>query len=326
MSNKYIPPHRRANPQQTFPSSSSSGSGSGNGSGSANRRTNNNNNNNNSFQTRGSQQHRSFKNSKRIMFFGDSFVRLFGLLQHPDISVCAFKGASAKGLGREGNLNRDSIYRQVQQQRPERVILVFGNVDVHLSYYFTKYSKEGPIIDLKQVAEAYVEFAASLLPYVTQHIHIVGVYPSPLQCQYVVPSLEAYQAISAGTTVSEEDISIEARQNRVQEFNENLKLACEKYGLLFEDAYSDIIDPDTHLLKPSFQDVSLYNIHIVWETTILLWLEKWPWLRVFADADFPARIQKTLEEYLATKPWTNVDHIAANIGVGEAFDMTRTET
>ncbi|KAL3920965.1 MAG: hypothetical protein SGARI_006807 [Bacillariaceae sp.] len=256
------------------------------------------------------------------MFLGDSFVRLFGLLQHPSVHVKAFKGASAKGLGRDGNTNRETIRRQVQQQGPSRVAFVFGNVDVHLSYYFTKYAKDGPTIDLKEVAESYVAFCASLLSSTTQNIHIVGVYPSPLKQEFV-----AYGAVPAGTSVLEEDVTVAGRQGRVQDFNNILRAACLEHGIIFEDAYTDLIDENTQLLKKSFEDVSPYNIHIVWETTILMWMDKWPWLKDLADPGFAEKIQKTWEEYLATKPWAeNQDHAATNIGVGDAFDMTKTET
>jgi hypothetical protein len=326
MSKKYVPPHRR---QAAAPSVGQSRwreaiDNTETSASEINKR--------NATFNRPSQQSSRFGNvrlqsrpSHKIMFLGDSFVRLFGLLQHPEVFVKAFKGASAKGLGRDGNPNRETIRRQVQQQQPDRIIFVFGNVDVHLSYYFTKYAKDGPTIDLKQVAETYVAFAASLLA-VTKNIHILGVYPSPLEQKFVVPSLEAYGAISAGTSILEDDMTIEGRQSRVQDFNNILRAACAKNGLIFEDAYTNLVDADTHALKHSFRDVSPYNIHIVWETTILMWMEKWPWFKELADPGFSERIQKTWEEYLATKPWADNDHNATNIGVGEAFDITKTET
>jgi hypothetical protein len=52
--------------------------------------------------------------NQKVIFFGDSFVRMFGLIEHRDLSVKAFKGASAKGLGRPENENRQQIVRLVQ--------------------------------------------------------------------------------------------------------------------------------------------------------------------------------------------------------------------
>lgn len=289
-----------------------------------------------SISSRTSSSRTSRNNNKRVLFFGDSFVRLFGLLQHADLNVKAFKGASAKGLGRDGNQNRDFILQQVRQCSPDRVLLSFGNVDVHLSYYYTKYAKEdGTVIDLTAVAEAYVEFAKSI-PAKHATVHIIGVYPSPVKTEFVQPSLEAYGVIPAGTIIDDEDMTIEARHDRVELFNKTLQEACQRHNddnnndgrrrrLVFETANPDVLDPTTGLLKPSFQDVSPYNIHLVWETTLLLWLEKWTWLREFCEPGFQERMQKTIEEYLATKPWANAngEHIAANLGVGEAFDLSK---
>jgi hypothetical protein len=258
-----------------------------------------------------------------VMFFGDSFVRLFGLVEHPCLKVQAFKGASAKGIGREGNSNRATILQQVTRYQPERVVVCFGNVDVHLSYYYTKYATDGATIDLQSVARAYVEFAASLP---ARFIHIVGVYPSAVKDEYVVTSLQSYGAVPEGVSIPEDDLSIESRQDRVQEFNRILKVECDRHDVHLENIFSAMVDTRTKLLKPTFQDVSPCNIHVVWETTIFVWIERWPWLRKYVSADFEKKIQTTLDDYLGTKEWAKTTHIASKVGVGEAFHIARTET
>ena len=78
-------------------------------------------------------------------FFGDSFVRLFGLVRHPDVSVHAFKGATCRGLGKEGNENRVEITRRLAAKPEAKVaIFTFGNVDVHFSYYYSLHGKAAP--------------------------------------------------------------------------------------------------------------------------------------------------------------------------------------
>jgi hypothetical protein len=54
-------------------------------------------------------------------------------------------------------------------------------------------------------------------------------------------------------------------------------------------------------LRPEFLDISQLNIHIVWETTILLWLDKLPWLRERAPRGFRERMQQSLSKYLREK-------------------------
>lgn len=302
MAGAYVPPHRRGTQPQQRPSGNGSAGGA--------------------VAERSTWRRPQPRSDPNIIFFGDSFVRLFGLVENPKMKVKAFKGASAKGLGRAGNENRDEITKQVQRLQPDRIILCFGNVDLHLSFYFTKYTKDGPTIDLQTVAQSYVDFAATLP---AKHVHIVGVYPSAVQEDYIVASLRAYGAIGEDIEVSQDDISIVNRQRRVQEFNQHIEQECEKHGIVFDSSFSEMVDSQTDSIKPTFQDVSPYNIHVVWETTILLWLERWPWLRELTPTGFERKIQATLEEYLRTKP-SETTHIAANIGVGEAFDVSRTET
>jgi hypothetical protein len=290
MSNKYIPPHRR--------------------------RT----------QTRSSDLLSNIRAARplapNVIFFGDSFVRLFSLLESSNAKVQAFKGASAKGIWRKGNANRTSILQLVQRLRPGRAVLCFGNVDVHLSYYYTKYTSEGSTIDLEAVARDYVEFAANLP---VKEVYVVGVYPAAVHEEHAASSLRAYHAIPDEIEIPREDLCIRTRQHRVQAFNKILHLECDRHGISFDSTYSDMVDSRTCTLKPTFQDISPYNIHVVWETTILVWLERWPWLRQYAQPGFQEKIQSSLEDYLRTKPWAKTTHIAADIGVGEAFDIARTE-
>ena len=263
------------------------------------------------------------KNPKQIMFFGDSFVRLFGLIKHPDLNVEGFTGATAKGLGRVDNKTRASIRQQIKQHKPERVVLCFGSVDVHLSYYYNKYHKGGPTIDLEAVAEAYVEFAATLH---VEKTHIIGLYPSPLKPEHVAGSLVAYGTILEGVHISQSDITSEARKDRVCEFNRALEEACSRHGLAFENPFFDVYDPSTNLLKPKFQDNSVYNIHVVWETTVLLWLSRWPWFRALSQPGLQKSLEDSLEKYLLTKPWAETQHVAAKMGVEGSFDFANTDT
>ena len=260
-------------------------------------------------------------NDGLTLFFGDSFVRMFGLIDHPDLKVVGFKGASAKGLTREANENRLTMLRRIQQSKPDRVVLCFGSVDVHLSYYFTKYVKDdSPTIDLKAVADAYVDFAASLP---VKNIHVIGVYPSPLAPHNVRQSLMNYGIIQQDTILSEEDLAVEGRQNRVREFNESLKAACLRHGLSFESIYDDVLDPDTNLLKPCFQDVAECNVHIVWETTILVWLDRLPWLRALAGSSLLKSLNQSLKKYLRSKPWANQGHAANYVNGDGIVDATK---
>ena len=54
-------------------------------------------------------------------------------------------------------------------------------------------------------------------------------------------------------------------------------------------------------MRADYLDVSEPNIHPVWETTILLWVERLPWLKERAPPDFAERVTKSLTKYLLQK-------------------------
>ena len=158
----------------------------------------------------------------KAAFFGDSFVRLFGLIDEPTIKVRGFKGGSAKGLGREGNENRNTITSSVERMgsNVERLVFVFGSVDVHLSFYYMKYVK-GEDINLEEIAERYVDFVAGLPSDPSVIKTIVGVYFSPLEDADVGPSLHSYGSLTeeqAALVSESDDAKLKNRQDRVMFF------------------------------------------------------------------------------------------------------------
>ena len=55
-----------------------------------------------------------------------------------------------------------------------------------------------------------------------------------------------------------------------------------------------LVPADGPRLRPEYVDLSDLNIHVVWETTILLWVERLPWLKERAPPDFAERVTKSL--------------------------------
>ena len=150
-----------------------------------------------------------------FLFFGDSFVRIFTLIGNPEIGVKAFKGATAKGLTKEKNENRQEIIETLGA-RPgtQCAIFVFGNVDVHMSYYYCKHGKETPEPqDAKKIATEYANFVSSL-PGEQMERLIIGAYPSSLVEPDRVPqSLAAYGVLTEeqAAKIDQEDCAIDKR-------------------------------------------------------------------------------------------------------------------
>ena len=95
-------------------------------------------------------------------FFGDSFVRLFGLARHTDVSVPAFKGATCRGRGTEGNENRVELTRRLAATPGTKVAIYnFGNVAVHLSNYYSPNGRAAPQSSGREVSTAASSSSAS---------------------------------------------------------------------------------------------------------------------------------------------------------------------
>ena len=306
----------------------------------------------------------------RFYFFGDSFVRLFSLLQSRDFKVHGFKGATAKGLGRESNANRGEIEEILTaNEHLEHAVFVFGNVDVHLTPYFLKYGRGGEEVNLEAIAREYVRFVAGL-PGTAEKL-IIGAYPSSLDDSKVALSLHCYgilteeqaslaksrqvshshvfppfapcvtpqchtavshrsvtphchtavshrifhthqpmlfpNSTNQAAEVTPEDLALRVRQTRVLEFNRHLASFCAEHGVKYEDAFDEMTTPALEM-RGEYLDVSEANIHVVWETTIFLWLRKLPWLAATAPRDFERKTRASLAKYLATKPWGTREH------------------
>ena len=73
-------------------------------------------------------------------------------------------------------------------------------------------------------------------------------------------------------------------------------------------------------VRADYLDVSEPNIHPVWETTILLWVEKLPWLKQRTKPDFEERTRNSLVAYLKTKPYGRRQHPAMDEPIPMADD------
>ena len=139
---------------------------------------------------------------------------------------------------------------------------------------------------------------------------IVGAYPSSLLEPTDVPqSLMAYGVLSeeqAGK-IDLADCTLAKRQGRVREFNKHVKAACaalrwpENELVTYMDVFDELVDPESQRLKPAYLDISTCNIHVVWESTIMLWLQRLPWLKERVPPGFEARMQDSLQKYLRDK-------------------------
>ena len=201
------------------------------------------------------------------LFFGDSFSRIFTLVNHPQIYIKAYKGASAKGLTKPKNENRIDILETLENKPGTKAaIFVFGNVDVHMSYWFCKHGRDPPEEpDFEAIAAQYVSFIASL-PGAFERV-VIGVYPSSLlEAESVPTSITAYGVLTEeqAATIDVADCTLQKRQGRVRAFNAALRRACEARTsvaapLTYLDVFDELVEPDTLRMKGDYLDISVMN-------------------------------------------------------------------
>ena len=77
-----------------------------------------------------------------------------------------------------------------------------------------------------------------------------------------------------------------------------------------------------HRVRADFLDVSEPNIHPVWETTVLLWISKLPWLKQRVPPNFEQATRESLAAYFKTKPWARRAHPSI-VAQGEEAEEVR---
>jgi len=122
----------------------------------------------------------------KTLVFGDSSSRIFSTLLDPKkVKVHTYSGATIRGLCKTGTtLNvADKIADQIFKYQPDEIdaiILFFGTVDAHLTYYYRKMfkgEKQSYRDYVKDVMECYRKFINSFAERVRSKFIIIGPYP-----------------------------------------------------------------------------------------------------------------------------------------------------
>jgi len=124
-----------------------------------------------------------------------------------NVEVVKFKGATAKGLTRAENANRQALLSLCQHNSYRAGFFSFGQVDIHFSFFFDLAKKKSVEIDNPQLlakmysdlATNYIDFVASL-PNISKKI-VLAVYPSPVDDDRVPRQLLHYGILTEDEVV-----------------------------------------------------------------------------------------------------------------------------
>lgn len=224
---------------------------------------------------------RSGGNASRpvTMLFGDSYIGMFSLVDSSKsataINITKYKGATASGVGKTLHENRLDAEQKIQRSkgRVKALIFNFGQVDVHLSFYYKRYI-ENKELETERIVKSYVDFAATVGGDVDCPRIVLAVYPCPVLDKDVLRGLLIYHVITDEDALSvdpnDHTFTRAFRAKLLADFNSALEKECKARGVIFLSINDQILD-ETGEVKPMFRDISIYNIHLLWEPTIVLW-------------------------------------------------------
>ena len=221
-----------------------------------------------------------------ILVFGDSFAGVFKLFPRHEVSTRVFGGATAKGLNNaQSESGANPIIRSMARKiRHGRVIFVFGNVDIHLKFYY-KCVTSGVPDTAKYIAEmvqAYSEFVRSLHE---RDVTIVNVMPAVVDPRHMLSALQRYlfgDSPNADLTrlykQRPELFEWDFRNDLVRRANQAIEEWCNREQYDFIDINKKLIDPKTGKIRNVFRDPSKHtNVHVMWEPTVPIWCRILGW-------------------------------------------------
>lgn len=209
----------------------------------------------------------------KTLVVGDSFVGPFELFSKikKDIKVVKFKGATVKGVSKDDNENNKKIVKLIDEygKNLDCIFFIFGNVDLHLSYYWTLIHNEK--FDIENIINNYLKFIDKLNINKNTKIFIFNVYPSPIGDIDVIEQLVHYgtfekknrNKIKGKINELRESIKFENRFRRYKKFNDILREKC-KNKYYFVDMENFLINKNGKV-KNKFLDQSKFNIHLLWQ-------------------------------------------------------------
>ena len=212
--------------------------------------------------------------NKKIFIFGDSFAGIFTLLTNRNLKIYRYTGATMRGLSKSTNQNRKKIIRRVIKGKPLHIAFDFGNVDLHLSYYYKKIIL-GQDINFDEIIQDYVDFIKDLP---CENKYVIAALPSPLKTKHVIESIKKYipeitdkDIEKYGLNKLKREILEKSRMNRLCNFNTILFRQSNKHNIKFIDINYYILNKLK--LKNNYIDLDNINIHLRWGPSLKIYLK-----------------------------------------------------
>lgn len=230
----------------------------------------------------------------KVLIFGDSYTKLF---QYFDISkniICTtFSGKTAKSLFKnEIGKSIISVCKKYQGNI-KCIILLFGQVDIHVSYYYNFAIKNNLEFDYLQIMQNYAAFIKQLLPF-TNHIYVVNILPNTadLYSYHIflkrilnIDSNSEYIVSRIKELISPRKSSVSLQMANSLLTAELKKINSQKITFIDMNKYM-FTDIKEYLIDPIYITLSRFDLHVLWESFLWCFLNKYK--TCISSDDFPS--------------------------------------
>jgi hypothetical protein len=221
----------------------------------------------------------------KYLYFGDSNIGMFSLSKNRNIKIRKYKGASARGLSKSDNPNRIDIINNMNKIQPDCAVFNFGVVDLFFSVYHKLFESEKFELDDKKFVEIIVEGYANFLKDLSnKHKHtqfyVIMPHYHPVRVEDMPGCIYSYNSVSKDLVLANINklkpyTTRKYRNQLVDMFISNMNnhfRGMSKFHIIniMPEISTDGIIHDKYIIS---RKVSLYNIHLCWETTILHYLK-----------------------------------------------------
>jgi len=212
----------------------------------------------------------------KYIIFGDIFSKPFSLLKDNNIIFKNFDFSTAKNLINYDNKTSHTINEIVDNlnENDSYLMFLFGHIDLYLSYYTTIFVDKSEFI-IDDVVKNYIEFINSI-KYNNKQKYVLSIFPPFLKDVNVIDLLIKYRFIryhmisDLDKKIIEYHTNLNNRLKLFNNFNDLLKVYCDKYGINFIDTREDVLNKNGYLKDEYIQTLDDININLLWEPLIIL--------------------------------------------------------
>ena len=211
----------------------------------------------------------------KILCCGDSHIDVFNYCNHKQniftFDVCKVNGATAQGtINPNSKTDALKIFeKKINSTCADKILIMLGEVDCGFIIW-VRSKKNNISVDeqLNISVNNLFKFVHNIITtkkYTNKDIII---------CGSILPTIkDCTNRIYLDGARSEVNVSQHERTKKTIEYNNLLKLNCDKYGFNYIEIVNDIIGEDG-IIKDEFLNSNLFDHHLNNEKTYEIWLSK----------------------------------------------------